>query len=258
VFKIATFNANSIRSRVEIVKAWLEKEKPDCLCLQETKVQDGDFPASAFGESGWHVVFRGEKSYNGVAIASRVPSEEVSFGIDDGGPADETRIVRARISGVEVINTYVPQGRSVDDPFFRYKIEWFGRIRGLLDRHYSPGKAVVWAGDLNVAPEAADVYDAKHLEGSVCFHPDERAALMGVLEWGLVDVFRMHNKDGGQFTFWDYRIANSVKRNLGWRLDHILATEALAGKSTKCWIDREPRLLPKPSDHTFLAAVFDA
>jgi exodeoxyribonuclease-3 len=257
MFTIATFNANSIRSRIEIVLSWLKGHKPDVLCLQETKVQDADFPQEAFAAEGWHAVYRGEKSYNGVAIISRAEPEKVAHGFDDAGPRDEARIIRARIGHVDIVNTYVPQGQSVDSPVFKYKLEWFARLRRLFEKEYSPSGRLIWAGDLNVAPEAIDVYDAKHLAGSVCFHPDEHAALKGVTDWGLVDVFRRHNTEPGQFTFWDYRIPNSVKRNLGWRLDHVLATKTLAGKCTRCHIDREPRLAEKPSDHTFLVAEFD-
>ena len=262
MFKLATFNANSIRSRIGIVTNWLAAHRPDVLCLQETKAQDQDFPVEAFTSAGWHVSFRGEKSYNGVAIISREELEEVAFGFDDGGNRDDARLVRARLvgerlGGISIINTYVPQGQAVDSPNFEYKLQWFGRIRRLLEKEYSAGGQVAWAGDLNVAPEAKDVYDPKRLAGSVCFHPAEQAALAGVVEWGLVDVFRMHNKEEGQFTFWDYRIPDSVKRNLGWRLDHILATKALAAKSARCYIDKEPRMAEKASDHTFLVAEFD-
>jgi exodeoxyribonuclease-3 len=257
MFKAATFNANSIRSRLPIILAWLEKNAPDVLCVQETKVQDPDFPIEAFRDAGYHVVFKGEKSYNGVAIISRREPAEVSFGLNDGGPADEARLAAAKIGPLNVVNTYVPQGTAVGDPRFQYKLEWFARLRRLLDARFTPRAPLVWMGDLNVAPEPIDVYDPAHLAGSVCFHPDEQAALKSVMEWGFIDVFRKHCGEGGQFTFWDYRIVNSVKRNIGWRLDHILATKPLAAKSTAAWIDREPRLLPKPSDHTFLVAEFD-
>jgi len=256
MLKIATFNANSIRSRLDVILAWLGIHKPDLLCIQETKCQNPDFPADAFTSAGWHVVFEGEKSYNGVALISRSKLDDVVFGFDDGAEPDKTRLVRARLGKVLIVNTYVPQGTDVDSPRFQYKLEWFARLRRLFEKEYSAQDLLCWAGDLNVAPEPRDVYDPKHLAGSVCFHPDEQAALRKVLEWGLVDVFRKHNNEEGQFTFWDYRIINSVKRNLGWRLDHVFATAALAATSTKSYIDREPRLAPKPSDHTFLVAEF--
>jgi exodeoxyribonuclease-3 len=257
MFKIATFNANSIRARLPIVIPWLEENAPDVLAIQETKVQDKDFPSADFEAAGWHVIFKGEKSYNGVAIVSRPEPMEVDFGFDDGGPADETRLARAKIGPVNVVNTYVPQGTAVDSPRFQYKLEWFARLKRLFSDNYTPESLLVWVGDLNVAPEPIDVYDAKKLDGSVCYHPDERKALGSVREWGFVDVFRKHCPDEGQYSFWDYRIPNSVKRNIGWRLDHILATEPLAAASKSALVDREPRLLPRPSDHTFVVAEFD-
>lgn len=257
MFRIATFNANSIRSRLPIILSWLETNSPDVLAVQETKCQDHQFPAADINAAGYNVVFRGEKSYNGVAIIAKREPSEVRFGLDDGGPADEARLVAARIGEIDVINTYVPQGTAVGDPRFAYKLEWFSRLKNFFSRHCRPDSMLVWLGDLNVAPEPIDVYDPKRLLGSVCFHPEEHKAFGDVRKWGLVDVFRKHEKEEGQFTFWDYRIRSSVQRNIGWRLDHILATGPLAEKSTSAWIDREPRLLPKPSDHTFLVAEFD-
>jgi exodeoxyribonuclease-3 len=256
VFKLATFNANSIRSRLSIILDWLAVHNPDVLCVQETKCQDRDFPAEAFTSAGWRVVFRGEKSYNGVAIISREEPADVRFGLDGGDP-EEARLIRARIAGVDVLNSYVPQGTAVDSPRFQYKLDWFKRLRRLLETEYSPVAPLIWAGDLNVAPEPADVYDPVLFEGSVCFHPLERAALGEVMSWGLVDVFRKHNAEAGQYTFWDYRMRGALSRNLGWRLDHIMATAPLAARSTAAHIDRAPRALDKPSDHTFLIAEFE-
>lgn len=254
MFKFATFNANSIRSRLPIVIDWLARHAPDVLCVQETKCQDRDFPAEAFGGAGYHVVFHGEKSYNGVAIISKEEARNVR--LEFGGDDEEARIIRATIAGIEIINSYVPQGTAVDSPRFQYKLDWFKRLRQLLETEYSPAAPLIWTGDFNVAPESIDVYDPERLEGSVCFHPLERGALKEVMSWGLVDVFRMHNMDAGQYTFWDYRIRGSMSRNLGWRLDHVMATAPLAAGSKAAYIDRGPRLLEKPSDHTFLVAEF--
>lgn len=257
MLRVATYNANSIRARLDATLAWIAENEPDILALQETKVQDADFPVDAFKDAGYHVVFRGEKSYNGVAVISREEPRDTAFGFDDGGPPDEARLVRAVIGEVSIVNTYVPQGRAVDDPLFRYKLHWFERLGVLFEREYTPETPLIWLGDLNVAPRAEDVYDAVRLDGAVGFHPDERKALAALVEWGLTDVFRKHCGEGGQFTFWDYRIPQSVKRNLGWRLDHILATAPLASRSVNAWIDRDARLKPRPSDHTFLVAEFE-
>jgi len=257
VLKAATYNTNSIRSRLELVLDWLRQEAPDILCLQETKVRDEDFPAQPIRDAGYHVVFRGQKGYAGVAIISREVPREVVFGFDDGGEPDEARLIRAVIGGIPVVNTYVPQGRSPDSEHFRYKLQWLTRLRALFERHYSPQEPLLWLGDFNVAPEPIDVHNPKRLKNHVDFHPEARAALERVREWGFVDVFRLHHPDEpGQYTFWDYRVRGALERGLGWRVDHIWATEPLARKSIRAWIDVEARRAERPSDHTFLVAEF--
>ena len=256
--KVATFNANSIRSRLKLVLDWLQKETPDFLCLQETKVQDADFPATSFRDAGYYAVFRGQKAHAGVALISREEPQEVAFGFDDGGEPDEARLVRAVIQGIPVVNTYVPQGHSLDSPQFQYKLEWLARLRALLERHYSPQKMLLWMGDFNVAAEPIDVHDPKRLKNHVACHPLARAALQRVKEWGFVDVFRLHHPgEPEQYSFWDYRARDAVERRLGWRVDHIWATKPLARKSTWAWIDVDARLVEKPSDHTFVVAEFE-
>jgi exodeoxyribonuclease-3 len=254
--KVATFNANSIRARLELTLDWLERESPDVLCLQETKAQDADFPADAFRDTGYHVVFRGQKAYAGVATVSKQEPEDVIAGLDDGGEPDQARLIQAVIRDIPIVNTYVPQGRSADSPHFQYKLEWLARLRDWFDRHYSPQEPLLWVGDFNVAPEDIDVYDPKRLQKHVDFHPDARAALQRVKEWGFVDVFRLHCPEPGHYTYWDYRVRTAFQHNRGWRVDHIWATEPLAEKSTKAWIDIEPRRAERPSDHTILVAEF--
>ena len=188
--KIATFNANSVRSRIDQISAWLAREKPDILCLQETKVQDPDFPVEAFRSAGYHVAFRGQKAGAGVAIATREEPGEVFYGFDTGKERDEARLIRLKAAGVSVITTYVPQGRDVESEHFAYKLAWFGRLRKLLEKHYSPEEPLVWCGDFNVAPEEIDVHNPKGLKNHVDFHPKARAALEKVRAWGFVDVFR--------------------------------------------------------------------
>jgi exodeoxyribonuclease-3 len=257
MLKVATYNTNSIRTRLELVLEWLRREEPAILCLQETKVQDADFPAAPFREAGYHVVFRGQKAHAGVALVSREEPREVAFGLDDGGEPDEPRLIRAVIGGIPVVNTYVPQGRSPDSEHFRYKLEWLARLRAFFEHHYSPQEPLLWMGDFNVAPEPIDVHDPKRLKNHVDFHPEARAALERVQEWGFVDVFRRHHpEEPGQYTFWDYRVRDALERGLGWRVDHIWATEPLARRSTRAWIDEEARRAERPSDHTFLVAEF--
>lgn len=203
------------------------------------------------------MVFRGQKAYAGVAIVSREDPQEVVFGFDEGGKPDEARLIRAVIGGIPVVNSYVPQGRSPDSEHFRYKLECLGRLRTLFERRYSPRESLLWMGDLNVAPEPIDVYDSKRLKNHVDFHPEARAALQRIKEWGFMDVFRLHHPDEpGQYTFWDYRVRDAVRRGLGWRVDYIWATEPLAHRSIRAWIDVKMRLAEHPSDHTFLAAEF--
>jgi len=257
-FRVATFNANSVRSRLEIILGWLRAHEPDALCVQETRVVDADFPADAFAEIGYTASFVGQKTFNGVAIISREQPEDVVVGMGIEGMDEEARLIRARIRGIEVVNTYVPQGTAPDSPRFAYKLNWISALRDYFARGFSPDSPVVWVGDFNVAPEPIDVYDPEGLLGSVCYHPDEHKALATVRDWGFVDVFRKHHPgEPKQYSFYDYRVPNAFKRKIGWRIDHIWATRPMADRSLDCWIDTGPRLMEKPSDHTFVVADFD-
>lgn len=257
LFKVVTYNANSIRTRMAQILAWLERESPDVLCVQETKVQDQDFPLEPLQAAGYHVAFRGQKAHAGVALISREAPQAVAYGLDDGGAPDEPRLIRATIGGIAVVNTYVPQGRDPDSEHFQYKLAWLERLRAFFARHYDPAEPLVWVGDFNVAPEAIDIYDPKGLEYHVDFHPDARAALERIRDWGFVDVFRQHYPgEPGHYTYWDYRARNPVERKIGWRIDHIWATPPLAAHSTRVWVDTDARLVERPSDHTFVTAEF--
>ena len=253
--KIASFNVNSIRARLKIVLDWLQKESPDVLCLQETKVPDKDYPWKIFEDIHYSSVFRGEKSYKGVAILSKAPMEDVLIGFDEY-ESEGTRIITTSINKIPIVNTYVPQGLNPLSEEFREKLDWLQRLYDYFDENFRPDKALIWAGDFNVAPEPADVYDPKSMFGHVGYHPDEHANLQRLKDWGFVDVFRIHNPEPDQYTFWDYRIRNAVKHKMGWRIDHIWATRPLAEKSVRAWIDIDPRLSDKPSDHTFVVAEF--
>lgn len=254
--KIATFNANSIRSRMPILLAWLTEHQPEVVGIQETKAQDADFPLADLEAAGYHVVFCGEKSYNGVALLSKEKPEEVRFGFNDGGPADETRLVAARIGPVVVVNTYVPQGRAIDHVMYQYKLKWYGRLKELFARAYAGEPNLVWLGDLNIALDPLDVTNPKTKKKHVCYHEDCRAAFLDV-KGELVDVFREKNPEGGEYSFYDYRVKDAVDRGIGWRIDYILVRPALAAKCTASYVDLEPRRQEKPSDHTFLVAEFD-
>jgi len=242
---------------METVLSWLAQNQPDILCLQETKVQDHEFPAQPLLDAGWRVAFKGMKSYNGVAIISKSAPDEVRFGLNDDGPSDEPRLAWARLGKLNVVNTYVPQGRELEHEMFQYKLEWFARLRKFFDRNFSHDNQVIWTGDLNVAAEPMDVHNPKERENHVCFHADARRAFADARAWGFGDVFRKFHPEPGHYTFFDYRTVFAAKRGLGWRIDYILATPPLAEKARACWIDIEPRLQSKASDHTFLAADFD-
>lgn len=254
--KIAGFNVNSLRARLPIVLDWLEKHQPDVLALQETKVQDIDFPDEAFEDTPYEYAFKGQKSYNGVAIFAKSKIENIQSGFEDD-PKDASRLIIADINGITIVNTYVPQGVSPDSEKFDYKLAWFDRLLGFFENNFKPTDPVIWLGDLNIAPLPIDVYDPVTLLGHVCYHPDVHKALNRIIDWGFVDVFRMHCDKPGQYTFWDYRARSALRRNLGWRLDHIMATRPLAQKCTAGYIDKEPRLAERPSDHTPIVAEFD-
>lgn len=256
-FKVATYNVNSIRSRLHIIIPWLRENRPDVLCMQETKVHDDKFPVREFEDAGYQVFFKGEKQYNGVAFASLKKPEAVSFGLENDGLPDNDRLIRGVFSGISILNTYVPQGRERESQQFAYKLLWFKRLRNFLEKSYSSSMPLIWCGDLNVAPETIDVHDPKRLLGHVCFTPEVWEAFYLVKSWGFLDLFRkFHPGESGQYTFFDYRVPKSVERGLGWRVDHILATQPLAEKSIGCTIDMNPRLAEKPSDHTILFANF--
>jgi exodeoxyribonuclease-3 len=255
-WKIATFNVNGIRARVAAVVEWLAQHRPDVLCLQELKCQNSDFPLEPFRDLGYLVEVRGQKAFNGVAILTRRPPDEVVCAFDDGAPDDQARLIAAHVDGIWVVNSYVPQGRAPDHPAFQQKLEFFLRLRRWFAGRFDPAQALIWTGDLNVAPEEIDVYDPKRMTGQVGFHPAEHKALREVTAWGFIDLFRHRHPGEKQFTFWDYRLPKSFIRNLGWRLDHIMVTEPLSSAAIACEVDTRPRGLEKPSDHTPVWAEF--
>lgn len=254
--KIATFNVNSIRSRLDIVLEWLVEYQPGILGVQETKVQDAAFPKEAFEAAGYHVVFRGEKSYNGVALISKNEPQEIRFGFDDGGPSDETRMVAATFGDIVVVNTYIPQGRAIDHILYKYKLRWYARLRAFLEKNYSVDQPLAWIGDMNIAVQPIDVTNPDGKKSDVCYHADCRMAFLQACEFGVEDLFRRFHPEGGHYSFFDYRVKDAVERGIGWRIDYILATPPLASRCSDCWIDVAPRLKPKPSDHTFMVAEF--
>lgn len=254
--RVATFNANSIRVRLPVILEWLRKFQPDALAIQETKTPDDSFPVMEIESAGWHVVFRGEKGYNGVALISRVPVSNVRFGLDDE-PRDETRVVSAQMGRVLIVNTYVPQGREITHEMYAYKLKWFARLRKMFDRRLEESIEIVWLGDLNVAAEPLDVHSPELYGRHVCFHEDVRRAFAACRADRFRDVVREKHPGQRLYSFFDYRTPRAVERNIGWRLDYILATPRLATRCTAADVDLKPRLRSPSSDHTFVWADFD-
>jgi len=253
--KIATWNVNSIRKRLPQVVEWLHKHQPDVLCLQETKVQDDEFPAGALREAGYHVSFRGHKGYNGVATLTLRPPEAVQYGLHEGVDSEDDRILQTRVDGIRILNTYVPQGFRVGTDKYAFKLLWFERLRTFLEDRLDPGDPLVWLGDLNVAPEPIDVYHPDRRINDPDFHIDARNAYKATRDWGFTDVFRARYPDRVQYTYWDY-FRNSFEHNWGWRIDHILVTHPLAAACRAVEVDLEPRKASSPSDHTVVWAEF--
>jgi exodeoxyribonuclease-3 len=256
-WKVSTFNVNGIRARLPVLVEWLSKHRPDVLCLQEIKCIEESFPSEPFKEMGYALSIRGQKSFNGVAVLSLREPNAVLRGFADGEEDSEARLLAIHVDGVWVVNTYVPQGRDPLDPAFQHKLHFFSRLKRWLDGHLKSSEPVIWTGDINVAPEALDVFDPVGLDGEVGFHPAEREALSQTMSWGFVDLYRRFYPDRKQFTFWDYRIRGGLSKNLGWRIDHMLATDTLSTLCLGCEVDTEPRAATKPSDHTPVWAVFD-
>lgn len=252
--KIATFNCNSLRARLPIVLDWLKRESPDVLALQETKVVDDLFPREPFEKAGWTVLFRGQKGYNGVAFISKkaLAGPRLRLIADD----EEARFIAARLDGVLLVNTYVPQGFMPDSPKFEKKLRFYADLKKYFGSEVPPAMPALWMGDLNVAPAELDLWDPKRNVEHVCFHPKARAAFEAARGSLWTDLFREKEKGPGHYTYWDYLVPTNVAKNRGWRIDHLLGTAPMRERLKRIWIDKAPRLLEKPSDHTFLAAEF--
>jgi exodeoxyribonuclease-3 len=254
--KVATYNVNSIRQRLPIVLEWIAKHKPDVMSLQETKVQDQDFPAEAIRDAGYHVAYRGMKAYNGVATLTRSEPEKIIHGLHEGPDNEDFRIIQTVVGGIPIINSYVPQGYSIDSEKYTFKLVWFRRLRRYFEAALDPRKPAIWLGDLNVAPEPIDVYHPDKRVNDPDFHIEARTAYKEAVAWGFVDVFRKLHPDVIQYTYWDY-YRNALQRNFGWRIDHILATAPLAERCRTVTVDMEARKMKGASDHTIVWAEFD-
>ncbi|MGJ3252789.1 MAG: exodeoxyribonuclease III [Elainellaceae cyanobacterium] len=253
--KVATWNVNSIRTRIEHVVNWLTDNPVDVLCLQETKVVDADFPRSPFAELGYHIYVSGQKSYNGVALLSRMPLDDISAGfapvVGEAIAADfddQKRVITGILNGIRIVNLYVPNGSSVGSEKYDYKLRWLQVLRDYLKILLQDSPNLLVCGDFNIAPEDKDIHNPEGRETHIMASDHERLALKGVLEIGLTDAFRKFTPDGGHYSWWDYRAA-SFRRNMGWRIDHHYLSVDLSDKAVSCTIDKSPRALEKPSDH---------
>ncbi len=254
-FSIATWNVNSIRARIDNVANFLKKNNTDVLCMQETKVEGSLFPKERFEQLGYYLTVFGQKRFNGVAVASKLPFEEVKTNIV-GNEKNQKRTILSKINGITIINSYFPNGQSPDSENFQYKLDFIVGFREYLDKHFDTNKdELIIVGDFNVAKEEIDVYDTKSMEGKIGFHAKEREALNYLFEWGFVDAFRIFNKEQA-FSWWDYRALSFIK-NTGLRIDYIWISKKLKNRCVKCYIDRSERKKQKPSDHAPVVALFD-
>jgi exodeoxyribonuclease-3 len=253
--KIATWNVNSLKVRLGHVLDWVATEKPDVLALQETKTVDENFPVEQIEAAGYRVAFAGQKTYNGVATLSLASSEEIATdlpGLDD----PQRRILASTIGGIRVLNVYVPNGQEVGSEKYDYKLDWLEKLQHYLAAELSRHPRLVVLGDFNIAPEDRDVHDPEEWRDKILCSDPERAALGALLDLGLSDLFRLFDQEERLFSWWDYR-RMAFRRNHGLRIDLLLGSKSLSEACTACRIDKEPRKLERPSDHTPVVAEFE-
>jgi exodeoxyribonuclease-3 len=248
--KLATWNVNSLKVRLPHLLEWLAANPVEVVCLQETKQQDADFPHAELQAAGYHSVFSGQKTYNGVAILSREPISDVQYGIPDFED-EQKRVIAATVGGIRVVCVYIPNGQEVGSDKYQYKLKWLGALTAWLKVELARHPKLALLGDYNIAPEDRDVYDPVAWKGNVLVSDPERAAFQGMLQLGLVDTFRMFEQEEKSYSWWDYRMM-AFRRNMGLRIDHILVSSGLQCKG--CHIDKAPRKLERPSDHTPVVA----
>ena len=253
---IATWNVNSVRTRLSQITNWINDVKPDILCLQETKVTDNDFPLAPFEELGYEVIICGQKSYNGVAIISKFKFENVNKGFTNDiykknistDFYEQKRLISADINGLKIINVYVPNGSSLNSEKFEYKIKWLKHLSTFLDEQVRPDDLVCLVGDFNIAPHDIDIHSPQKYEGGIMASKIEREALKNVLKGRFIDSFRIFEKNTGYWSWWDYR-NNAYELNKGWRIDHIYVSKNLSSRLKSCVIERNQRENLQPSDH---------
>ena len=253
--KITSWNVNSLRKRLERLLDWLEQEKPDIVCLQETKCSDDQFPELALSAAGYRCVFHGQKSYNGVAVLSQHELRERQAALCDESEDPQARVIAATINSVRVFSIYAPNGQAVGSPAFHYKLQWFIQLRDCVTEARKSFPQVLVCGDFNVAPEDRDVHDPALWRGAIMCSEEERTAFRALEQTGLRDTLRIHRTEGGLFSWWDYRML-AFQKNRGLRIDAILASDSLAARCTAAGINREMRKGKDPSDHAPVWAEF--
>jgi exodeoxyribonuclease-3 len=244
---IATWNVNSLKVRLPQVLEWLAHYQPDVLCLQETKTEDANFQLAELTAAAYQCAFSGQKTYNGVAILSKQPLQEITYGIP-GCVDTQKRVLAATINGVRIVNVYVPNGQSVDSDKYQYKLAWLKELTAWLEVEVKTHPQLALLGDYNIAPEDRDVHDPQAWQGQVLVSAPERAAFQALLNLGLQDSFRLFEQPEKIFSWWDYRM-NAFRRNRGLRIDHILLSAVLASACKATHIDKEARKAERPSDH---------
>lgn len=255
MLKIATWNVNSLRVRLDHLLQWLEKEQPDVVALQEIKLTDDNFPGDAIREAGYESACTGQKTYNGVATLCKYPFSNVIKAIPDYDDVQK-RVLALTTKGIAIVNIYVPNGSEIGSSKYDYKLKWFSRLHPFVRKLSTQNNHVVVLGDFNIAPEDRDIHDPGEWAGKILTSPKERAEFNTLLEYGLSDCFRLFEQEEMSFSWWDYRAA-AFRRNRGLRIDHILASNNLAAQCTRCYMDKTPRKLERPSDHAPVVAEFD-
>ena len=253
--KLAAWNVNSLKVRLPQLLDFLATRAPDVVCLQETKLEDANFPRAEIEAAGYQAAFAGQKTYNGVAILSKAPLTDVQAGIP-GFDDEQKRVLAATIGGVRVVCVYVPNGQSTDSDKYRYKLEWLAALTAWLDGELKQHPRLALLGDYNIAPEDRDVHDPALWKDQVLCSAPEREAFRKLLELGLKDSFRLFEQAEKSFSWWDYRMLG-FRRNHGLRIDHILLSEALAASCSESRIDRDMRKLERPSDHAPVIATIE-
>jgi exodeoxyribonuclease III len=248
--RVATWNVNSLRARLDRVEDWLAEVEPDIALLQETKLADDAFPALTFEAMGYHCAHHGQGQWNGVAVLSRVGLDDVTVGFaDDGAPDSDARLISATCGGMRVSSAYVPNGRALDDDHYQYKLRWLDRLAAHIEVETAANDSVIVGGDYNIAPEDRDVYDPAKFTGATHVSEPERERLAALVERGLVDVFRRHHAEDRVYSWWDYR-AGDFHQGRGMRIDLLMCSEPVVARSRWCLIDRNARKGKQPSDHS--------